>query len=315
MVDVEVEGGNGNPCNEIIFDKRSGSRICLDTGEVIEEGVIGEGIDNISRAGDDVYNQPIPLQHSRHDLGVGASLSAARGRGPISQNRIRAKLKKGHVQGVPNTRQENILIGLLIKLNDASVFLEFPDSARDTAAAILRCFSSKLEKTPTEAEKNAIVAYALVKAAQLHSLPVERGRIFNYMKLSDSDSRYWSVMSNEKMRECVLHYNKKIALRRRKDPLREISPFVTRLVRQLKLDSEVGRLAMEFLSKNLEAGKTFHGKKPESLAAAAVYLVAKVYGYDHVNQSTVAKALGLRESNVRKTYRQLISGIRIIVTV
>jgi len=314
VVGVEAPEEGRMPCSEIIFDKRTGSRICLETGEVIEESVIGEGADNVARVGDGEGEQPLPLQHNRHDLGVGAALFASKGRGLRGSRRVRVRIKYRHSPGAPVTKTEKTLIGLLTRLEEAARVLGFPPSAHQTAAMILKCFNSKLERAPSDGEAKAMIAYALVKAAQLHSLAIERGRILSSMDLSENDSRYWSVMSNQRIRECIAHYNRKLATRRRRDPLREISPFVARLVRQLKLDEDVGRDAMAFLAKNLEAGKTFHGKKPESLAAAAVYLVAKLYGYD-INQATVAQALGLKESNVRKTYRQLIAGMKIIVAV
>ncbi|MGC9071232.1 MAG: hypothetical protein ACP5HK_00830, partial [Acidilobus sp.] len=73
--------------------------------------------------------------------------------------------------------------------------------------------------------------------------------------------------------------------------------------------------AVEFIRKSLEApGKTPYGKKPEALAAAAVYLVARLNGYE-VSQTDVAEVVNLKESTVRKLYRFLMDGMVVVVDV
>ena len=313
-----AEGADpGSPCREIVFDKKTGSKICRDTGEVIQENVIGEGIDNISRVGEAAREQPVPLQADRHDMGVGASLAPSeRGRRIKGLSRASAfapKVRPSH--GKVIEKRDRIMVALFTRLRDFSNAVGLPSSAHETAATLLRCIAGRLEKTPSSQEVNALVAYAVLKAMELHDLAIERSRILSYLGFEDNDSRIWNVMMNENVQFCVRRFNASLARRRKYDPLSRVDPFIVKLVHQLKLDMKVIEIARLFVLKSLESGKTLHGKRPESVAAASVYLAAKIYGYDHVNQATVAKALGLKESNVRKTYRYLISGVRMVVLI
>ncbi len=58
--------------------------------------------------------------------------------------------------------------------------------------------------------------------------------------------------------------------------------------------------------------KSLAGKKPEAIAAAMVYMVARLHNYE-VKQSDVARSVSLKENNVRKAFRFLLSGQQYIV--
>ncbi|MCE4609078.1 MAG: hypothetical protein GSR72_01210 [Desulfurococcales archaeon] len=58
--------------------------------------------------------------------------------------------------------------------------------------------------------------------------------------------------------------------------------------------------------------KPLPGKKPEAIAAAAVYLTARLMNFD-VSQKEVADIVWIKESNVRKAFRFLIEDLTIMV--
>ena len=84
---------------------------------------------------------------------------------------------------------------------------------------------------------------------------------------------------------------------------------------ELELEREVYKLALEFVKASLSSGKNLYGKKPETIAAAAVYLAARLYGHENVNQSSIARVVKIKESNVRKLYRYLMDGVVVLVAI
>ncbi|MEB3773469.1 MAG: hypothetical protein GSR86_00905, partial [Desulfurococcales archaeon] len=68
-----------------------------------------------------------------------------------------------------------------------------------------------------------------------------------------------------------------------------------------------------FVRTVVENNKSLIGKRPEIIAAASVYLVARLYGYENVTQKVVAEIVGAKESNVRKIYRFLMDNTVVMV--
>ena len=97
--------------------------------------------------------------------------------------------------------------------------------------------------------------------------------------------------------------------------LQRINSFINRLVDELGLDMEVSRIALRFVKAYLDSGNgrgSLYGRKPEFIAAAAVYFAARIRNYN-ITQKQVADVFRLSEANVRKTLRLLLSDRVVVV--
>ncbi|GAB6147881.1 transcription initiation factor IIB family protein [Stetteria hydrogenophila] len=169
-------------------------------------------------------------------------------------------------------------------------------------------------------ELRALVAVALIKAFELHQIPVSQEEVKEALGLEgEEDKLLW------KARRLL---NERKALRSLPEPARprdfeagigcasllpRVNMFIHRAVMKLRLPLELKERISMLLVDLLKAGnKSLCGHKPEAVAAAAVYIGARLYGFE-VSQKSVAKALGIRDTALRKQQKFLLNGTVLLI--
>ncbi len=259
-----------------------------------------------------VTGEPSTITFTRHDLGVGVDIVNVKTRNPLRRARGGPRYSGVSRRDVP-------LVTALRILQEAASSLGLSRSVVETAALMLRSlFDEQGGKLPGKPEP--LVAAALLKACEIHNVAVAQGEVLELLGVSPSD--LWKARARLSQSSAARRLQVQALARSRGGRLLErTAQFIERIVGQLGLPGEVAGLAREIVEASLRAErrpgqrKDLHGKRPEAVAAAAVYLAARLLGHDSVTQKVVADAVKLKESNVRKHYRFLIDNIAIIIYV
>jgi transcription initiation factor TFIIB len=258
--------------------------------------------------------EALSITFTRHDLGVGAEISAERGRNPLTRPAAGPKHS-----GV--TRKDVPLVTALRILDDACKALGVPKTAKETAGILISAYYKSVKRAPSRHEP--LVAAALLKAAEIHDIPLAQGEVLEFLGVTlDELWRARTKISSVDVAKKL--YIKSLKSKRARGNNRFVeraSVFIQRITAQLGLPPEVALLARRIVEESLKAErkpgqrKDLNGKRPEAIAAASVYLSARLLGYDNVTQKSVASAVKLKDNNVRKHYRFLIDNVAIVVYV
>jgi len=190
-----------------------------------------------------------------------------------------------------------------------------------------------------EREKWAVAVVALKKAIQAYNLPTAENELYQALaELTDPQTAEnvknysWKILvkmnnygikvkpNRPGMRPSMLpagrRGNGRISLENQR-ALTRITPYVRRLVQELGLPPYLAEKAVKFVQSVVSAhpGKSLSGRKPEAIAAAAVYFIARIFDYNEITQARVAEVFGLSEANVRKALRYLLRDVVVLVGV
>ena len=301
-------------CRKGLVWTEEGKLVCRDTGEVLSETSIIEtpewrsfrdqgSVKGLERAGG-------PITHTQHDLGISVAFKKPGRVLGASAHRI-SRIRSARV-----LKKERHIVSALDKVNKACDFLGFPPMAKETAAMIVRMYAERASLS-SEKERTSIVGAAIAKSIEIHNLPVSIGDVLDFLGIGFDD--LWSA--KRKLSETgVIELLKTSLLSQspRGGPerlLRRVDTYIKKIVSELELPLQVYKLAYHFVNAVISSGKNLYGKRPETVAAAAVYLASRIYGYDNVNQRVLAETVNIKESNVRKLYRYLIDDMVVIVTI
>ncbi|MCX8165675.1 MAG: transcription initiation factor IIB family protein [Acidilobaceae archaeon] len=309
---AEVGEVEGRPFScESVVTTEDGRLICAETGEVIGENVIADEPERFFK--DDPKSLPRigkPNTNTRHDRGIGAQLERRRESNPLKRSsRVREKIREGRI-----SKRDVSLITALKMANDLSSLLELPKAAREDIGYIINTFLTG-ERVSGDRERRCIVAAAVLKVIQLYNLGIARNQVLEIMGVTEDC--VWKATNKLHKKGVIKDYSRVYRQGGQRRLLERVETYVSSLVNEILppdgLRETVRRDSMRFVEAAIKSGKNLYGKKPETIAAAAVYLVARLYGYEHVNQSLVAEKVKIKESNVRKIYRYLIDGMVVLV--
>ena len=294
----------------------NGRLVCPSCGYVLDEALISDqpewryfnagGVKGLERAS--MANDML-----MHDHGIGVHrFVAARSRSILNRVMpLRSKIVRPH----PIMKGESAAVEIFTLANEAASYFELPQGARDFLGSILHAYVSRARR-PVGREKAQVVAAALEKVVEVYNLGISKGEIKAYFDIDDND--LWEGL--RRLGEAGALDIAKVAEADRfrnstERVLERTLTYVTRILSALNLPHNLSVQAMDFIRKSLQIpGKTPYGKKPEALAAASVYLVARLNGYE-VSQTQVAEVVNLKESTVRKLYRFLMDGMVVVVEV
>ncbi|BAN90022.1 transcription initiation factor IIB family protein [Aeropyrum camini] len=299
-------------CENVIVTPE-GEWVCLDTGEVLKENSFAEYM--VVPRHSSTPETATPVSFKTHDMNIGARMSDySSARNPLKRGLRTSKYATSSI-----SRSEVPTITALQKLKELVEILKIPASVHETAALILRSYLDSVSRRPGRVEQ--YVAASIAKAVEIHGIPISIGEVAKAagVEIESVQKAILQMSETEVVKNLVRKSIVKARFRGSSTKMRRIEEFINRLVSNLGLDPEVKRIALEFVRVSLKAGsganiKTFHGKKSAALAAAAVYLAARLLNYD-VSQKKIASMLELKESNIRKHYRFLIDNVAIIVYV
>lgn len=340
--------------SDIVVDPASGQRICKTTGEVIEESIPDEGgewrryrngeVKGYQRAqvitnylGPDAMAPTHVIsakdRESRRELNRITSLTMRR-RGMM--RKIRGTVLYDRDKGPLNTIYK-YLNAIVMELN-----IPWNKDIMNIAGWIIQSYyinrkkegeRNKRQVVMPDREKWAVAMVALKKALETFNQPLSEKELLEATvsaskkyREEELKSQLWRVLKriNEygilrdafksrviAMQSVKIMRGDTYSLR----ILKRINSFINRLVEELGLDIEVGRIALRFVKAYLESGNgrvSLYGRKPEFIAAAAVYFAARIRNYN-VTQKQVADVFRLSEANVRKTLRLLLSDRVVVV--
>jgi len=349
----EHPGGDGGlgecPPEKIIVDPRLGVRICSEGGYVIDEHIIDGSPEWRQFSSSDVKGL-IRASHmptyARHDGFTPSLTIKPKGeawkdyrRGIRFHGRRRTQLQ----QRYGTRRSDRPLIDMLVKSQDLAraVGISSKRVIDNVGWIIHKYYESRRregeeKKRPiviNEREKWAVAVVALKKVIQAHNFPIAENELYNALaeltdqQTAESVRNYaWKVlvkMNSYGIKAGSLNVrsfggltpgNGKISMENRR-AITRIAPYVQRLVKELGLPPYIAEKAIGFVRSVVRThpGKSLSGRKPEAIAAAAVYFVARIYDYDEITQARVAEVFNLSEANVRKALRYLLRDIVVVV--
>ncbi|MCE4601479.1 MAG: hypothetical protein F7C38_08015 [Desulfurococcales archaeon] len=313
---IRVCAKDGRVLSSVDFDDRPEWRTFPKKGE-------SKGLQRSSR----------PLTFSYHNAGVGAELKIRRKRGFSRSSARLVNARRGFYR-VSASRRERAQIETFTLMHRIVGQLDIPKYASVTEVAgriikryleMRRAEGEMANKTTiiNSREKLALVIAAVRKALALHNLPVGESELYEAAAneapeaRSPSFKRYvWKIMTKINSYGIVppVHYSYS-SISGVQNRLKRIDRYIIRLLDELDLPMTLRLPANKFLETVMKTGKSLYGRKPEAIAAAVVYLIARLHGFEHVTQKTVANVYKLSEANVRKTFRYLLEDTVIIVGV
>ncbi|MCE4621295.1 MAG: transcription initiation factor IIB family protein [Desulfurococcales archaeon] len=317
MTGGEVGGvGAGNCRNRVYVD---GEVVCKDTGEVLrEEDIVSEAEWNILRDREKgVSRERVggPLTYTRHDMmSTRIKLISRPSRhrrrpvrgGPGASRRLRV--------GGTFSKEERKKIKIMRKIELWSTELGLPLEAKETVGLIIQSYIGKND-VRNEREMNSIIAAAIHKAIAFHKLPIPLKTVLEHTGVNEK--MLWDAL--RKLNESgVLNEMRKFRgaqVTPYENLIERVKVFILNATFKLKLPHEVALLAIKIAEKFMrEYGKDLHGRRPEAVAGALLYLAARLYNYK-VSQKSIADALGVVESTIRKQYKYLLNNMVLVVRI
>ncbi|MEZ0290276.1 MAG: transcription initiation factor IIB [Sulfolobales archaeon] len=294
------------PSGRIIYDEARGEKICLDTGEVIEDRLIDTGPDwraytseereRRARAGSPI--SPI-LQGSDVTSVIDISSKDATGKKLDLKKKIEyARMRKLQLRTkVQNTIERNVAQAYeeLHKLGSA---LGLSKEVIDQAAII---YKKAIESGLVRGRAiESIVAAALYAACRIMRTPRSLDEIVKYTRSDRKEiARCYRLLWKE------LNWEELNVEIPKPDP----SLYIPRIVAQLGLSGSVEAIAKDIVSKIRNTG-IGAGKDPAGIAAAAVY-IATLIANEKRSQKEIAVAAGVTEVTVRNRYKELVEFLKL----
>ncbi|MCE4607491.1 MAG: transcription initiation factor IIB family protein [Caldisphaeraceae archaeon] len=249
----------------------------------------------------------------RHDNGIGnLSFNAPRIR---NYRRNKRFLRIKNMRHAIN-REERPQIQLFTMANRASSIFDLPRAARATLAEMLHKYIEKSNGSVGK-DKSAVVAAALSKVVEIYNLNISQSEIEEFFGIDNN--KIW--VGKKRLNNLgILDAYKKMTLLRgsystgKDRQLERVLSYINRIVYDLGLSDFIIEQSIAFIRESTTINKTLYGKRPEAVAAAAVYLIARLNNRE-ISQKDVAKSVGIKESTVRKLYKFLITNMAIVVSV
>ncbi len=349
---MEVEARPGCDPRDVVVDQVSGQRICATTGEVIDEFLPDEGGEWRRYKNGEVkgYQRAQAItSYVTPDANAPTHIVRPKGkatRWEFSRLRSRRRGVTSRIQGtVLRDRDKTSLSKIYNYMGEIIRELNMPrrNEILNLAGWIIQAYYRNRKREGEENNRNiimperekwAVAMVALKKALETFNQPLSEKELLRATaaasgRYSEEElrSQMWRVLkrineygiTKEAFRSRVIAIQS-ITSRTSADTyslrvLKRINSFIDRLVRELGLDMQVGRMALKFVRAYLESGNgrsSLYGRKPEFIAAAAVYFAARILDYN-ITQKQVADVFHLSEANVRKTLRLLLSDRVVVV--
>lgn len=262
----------------LIEDEESGEVVCSNCGLVIIHRALDMGASGkiYKLAKDDRDRIGAPLTFLIHDMGFSTTSEEV-----SDTSNIPRLLRKDIVES-----GDKSLIKTLSTVHILSSKMQLSKIVEENAALLIR----RLWKRGVKFRRNyrGIAAASLYISSKMFSIPKNMKEFIN---ISCIDKRtFWRCY--KKIIEDVKTGEKD-----------EFSIAISKIVNQLNLKGEVEHLASKILQAAREAGLV-NGRKPDSIAAASVYLAAKKLGC-RVNQRRLAKIASISVVTLRSRYKEL----------
>ncbi|UCC58066.1 MAG: transcription initiation factor IIB [Candidatus Bathyarchaeum sp.] len=282
----------------IIIDSEMGEYVCGRCGLVIQDHIPSQGAewraftaqerDARARAG-------TPTKYSHYDKGLSTVIRIEKdafGR-PLSPKVKQQmwRLRRWQTRSKVHASQSRNLMLAMSELQRLSEILHMPSSVVDMASIIYRKILN--EGLVRGRSIGGMVAGALYAAVRFTKVPRTLKEI--------------AEASQRTQKEIARSYGVIVRNLEMKMPIDDPSDYVTKIAEKARVSSEVEGLAIKLIG---EAKRKFAttGKDPSGLAAAALYIAAKMRK-EKMTQSRLAKAADVTEVTVRNRKRDLMKSL------
>ncbi len=288
------------PSGRIVFDANTGARVCADTGEILEEQVIGDEAEWRAYTPEERARRNRvggPLSVAKPNWGVDVYLGALHeGSGKhirgLSKRIEALRLQRSYRIGRTLSGLEKNINQALKILDEIATKMELSEKVKDEASKMYR---DATEKGLTRGRSiDSVVAATLYAACRKLRIPCTIDDIVKYLPTKSADTK----------REIARCYRLLVRDLGVDIPVIEPELFVTRIVSALGLPDYVTIEAIKVLREARSRGITA-GKDPSGLSAAAVYLAALKFGLRRT-QKEIAHVAGVTEVTVRNRYKELV---------
>ncbi len=299
----------------------TGEVVCKDTGEVMLEETFVESGEWSSRK--DLERGIIkertgsPITFTKHNL-ISADVVLREHRSkrkPPSLASAREQLLRSRRLRIHRyPKEERMKISIMNDAKIAAENLGLPRIVEETMGFIINMYLQK-EVPRTRREKKALILAALWKAITYHKLPISKKDIFN--EVGGDSKLLWSGL--KKLNELGILDRIKSVRREEYSPHRDllerIKIFIENASSELKLPHMIAVEASKLIDILVnDYGKSLHGRQPEAVAGAVLYLIAHLYNYK-ISQKKIAEVLGVVESSIRKQYRYLLEDMVFVIEI
>jgi len=288
-------------CGNIVVDEVYGVKVCVDTGEVLEEGLVDEGADwraytpeeRVSRARASGRVSP-----EQGDFGVGALLGGVNLPGSVKAVGVRRVRVDRGVRKVAKMSKawevlEKDLNAMSAMLYNVVRGLGLSSDVHRYAGYLLRrVVASGLHRGRS---REAVVSACLYVACRRYRVPVGFRELYYYVSGGGTEEGY---------REAVRVYRDIVRFFDIEVGVTGIESYVVRVASVLKVPERVLAEALELARRVRESGVA-SGRSPMGVAGAIVYLVALRNGVK-VSQKDVAKVVGVTEVTIRNRVREIV---------
>jgi transcription initiation factor TFIIB len=285
---------------DLILDPEMGEYVCGRCGLVIEESIPNQEAewraftpqerDSKARAG-------TPTNYSHYDKGLSTVIRVekdALGR-PLSPKVKQQmwRLRRWQTRSKVHASQSRNLMLAMSELQRLSDILHMPSSVHDMAAIVYR--KALNEGLVRGRSIGGMVAGALYAAVRFTKLPRTLKEISEASQRTSKEiaRSYGVIVRNLDMRM----------------PIDDPADYVTKVAEKAKVSSDVEGLAIQLI-RAAKKNYATTGKDPSGLAAAALYLSARMLK-EKTTQARLAKAANVTEVTVRNRKRDLMKSLNL----
>ncbi len=284
----------------LVMDTEMGEYVCGQCGLVLEEDIPNQGAEwraftaqernARARAG-------TPTKYTHYDKGLSTIIRVEKdafGR-PLSPKVKQQmwRLRRWQMRSKVHASQSRNLMLAMSELQRLSEILHMPSSVVDMASIIYR--KTLNEGLVRGRSIGGMVAGALYAAVRFTKVPRTLKEI--------------SEASQRTQKEIARSYGVIVRNLEMRMPIDDPTDYVTKIAEKAKVSSDVEGLAIKLIK---EAKRKFAttGKDPSGLAAAALYISAKMLK-EKITQSRLAKAADVTEVTVRNRKRDLMKSLQL----
>jgi transcription initiation factor TFIIB len=287
---IQIPKDSCPQCNRslLLEDKENGELVCRTCGLVIQEEMINQGPEKITRIPeerDKLRRVGVPTRHSYFDKGLSTIIGGSKDSSgtPLSANTKRQmwRFRRWHIQSqIQHSHDRNLQKAMneLLLLSDK---LQIPFSIREIASVLYRKI---LDRNLIKGRRIAtLVAGALYVACRFTETP----RTLNEIVLTSNQKR---TDVSRAYRFIINKLNIKMPIH---DPLKYISKIATKGVISEQSQNLAHRILQRAKRRRLTAGRD-----PIGIAASVLYIACQIRN-ENVTQKEVADAANTTEVSLR----------------
>jgi transcription initiation factor TFIIB len=284
--------------SHLVHDRETGELVCGKCGFVVAEDMLSQRPEWRAFTPEEKRAKRragAPTDYTRYDKGLPTTIRVDRdafGR-PLSPEVRRQmwRLRRWHIRSQMHASESRNLMHAMNELERLSDKLNIPSSIRSRAAVIYRkALSEGLVRGRSIA---AIVAGALYAACRLAKLPKSLKQVSKASVRDEKEvARSYRLIVRRLKLEMPIH-----------DPL----DYISKIAEKSGLSGEIQGRAVRIVRRAQRRHLTI-GKDPRGVAAAALYIAAKLKG-QKVTQKDIASAGNITEVTLRNRKKGLAEGL------